>query len=150
MERSNNAASVTIPGFTRYSRDGASLECTTTFSRSSIWMTFAFSGTSVYPGPSLRTCCPALGDESASGTPTAGAADRLPTCLRISFLSLVKTRLSSHSFPQLHSALNSEFNSEAKMLGFFPPIGRSASLGVYGAVGWPRLARTLSFCMMIG
>ncbi|KAK5617571.1 hypothetical protein CRENBAI_003610, partial [Crenichthys baileyi] len=51
-------------------------------------------------------------------------------------------------FPQLHSALNSEFNSEAKMLGFFPPIGRPASLGIYGAVGWPRLARTLSFCMI--
>ncbi|MEQ2227260.1 hypothetical protein ILYODFUR_035944 [Ilyodon furcidens] len=52
---------------------------------------------------------------------------------RISFLSLVTTRLSSHSFPQLHSALNSEFNSEAKMLDFVPPIGRSVSLGVYGA-----------------
>ncbi|MEQ2298837.1 hypothetical protein AMECASPLE_009417 [Ameca splendens] len=53
--------------------------------------------------------------------------------LRISFLSLVTTQLSSHSFSQLHSALNSEFNSEAKMLGFVPPIGRSAPLGVYGA-----------------
>ncbi|MEQ2224133.1 Hypoxia up-regulated protein 1 [Ilyodon furcidens] len=50
----------------------------------------------------------------------------------------------------LHSALNSDFNSEAKMLGFVPPIGPSAFLRVYGAVGWPRLTRTLSFCMMIG
>ncbi|KAK5611739.1 hypothetical protein CRENBAI_010724 [Crenichthys baileyi] len=40
------------------------------------------------------------------------------------FLSLI---------PELHSALNSEFNSEAKKLGFVPPIGRSASLGLYGA-----------------
>ncbi|MED6264889.1 hypothetical protein CHARACLAT_019779 [Characodon lateralis] len=31
-----------------------------------------FSGTSVYPGPNSKICCPALGDESASGTPTTG------------------------------------------------------------------------------
>ncbi|MED6281359.1 hypothetical protein CHARACLAT_020555 [Characodon lateralis] len=33
--------------------------------------------TSVYAGPSLRTSCPALGDESASGTPTTGAISPL-------------------------------------------------------------------------
>ncbi|MEQ2241334.1 hypothetical protein ILYODFUR_024270, partial [Ilyodon furcidens] len=59
-------------------------------------------------------------------------------------------KLNSNVIKNASQPLNSEFNSEAKMLGFVPPIGRSASLGVYGAVGWPRLARTLSFCMMIG
>ncbi|MED6273134.1 hypothetical protein CHARACLAT_003566 [Characodon lateralis] len=68
---------------------------------------------------------------------TKYALQRAQPLFRISFLSLVMTQLSSHSILQLHSALNSEFNSEAKMLGFVPPIGRSASLGVYGAVGWP-------------
>ncbi|MEQ2311843.1 hypothetical protein AMECASPLE_024679 [Ameca splendens] len=43
----------TLPAITR---DGTSLESTTTYSRSSIWITVAFSGTSVYPGPSSRTC----------------------------------------------------------------------------------------------
>ncbi|MEQ2282877.1 hypothetical protein AMECASPLE_005259 [Ameca splendens] len=36
---------------------------------------------------------------------------------RISFLSLVTTRLSSHSFPQLHSALNSEFSVSGGLWG---------------------------------
>ncbi|KAK5606149.1 hypothetical protein CRENBAI_026304 [Crenichthys baileyi] len=36
-----------------------------------------FSGTSVYPGPSSKICCPALGDESASRTPTTGAVSPL-------------------------------------------------------------------------
>ncbi|MED6285174.1 hypothetical protein CHARACLAT_026615 [Characodon lateralis] len=40
---------------------------------------------------------------------------------------------SSYPMNWLHSALNSEFNSEAKMLGFVPPIGPSVSLGHYGA-----------------
>ncbi|MED6273875.1 hypothetical protein CHARACLAT_010772 [Characodon lateralis] len=66
---------------------------------------------------------------------TKYALQRAQLLFRISFLSLVTTRLSSHSFLQLHSALNSEFNSKAKMLGFVPPIGRSASLGVNGGSG---------------
>ncbi|KAK5610128.1 hypothetical protein CRENBAI_011040 [Crenichthys baileyi] len=36
-----------------------------------------FSSTSVYPGPSSKICCPVLGDESASGTPTTGAVSPL-------------------------------------------------------------------------
>ncbi|MEQ2303770.1 hypothetical protein AMECASPLE_020272, partial [Ameca splendens] len=68
-----NAADVDVPGFTRFFRDGNSSESTTTYSRSCVWMTVDFSGTSVYPGPSSKICCPALGDESASGTPTTGA-----------------------------------------------------------------------------
>ncbi|MEQ2280358.1 hypothetical protein AMECASPLE_018872, partial [Ameca splendens] len=67
-----NAADVNVPGFTRFFRDGNSSEITTTYSRSCVWMTVDFSGTSVYPGPSSKICCPALGDESASGTPTTG------------------------------------------------------------------------------
>ncbi|MEQ2306064.1 hypothetical protein AMECASPLE_004195 [Ameca splendens] len=55
---------------------------------------------------------------------TTYALQRAQLLFRISFLSLVTTRLSSHSFPQLHSALNSEFNSEAEMLGFVPIIGQ--------------------------
>ncbi|MEQ2282985.1 hypothetical protein AMECASPLE_006448, partial [Ameca splendens] len=61
----NNAAGVEVPGFTR---DGTSLESTATYSSSSVRIMVTFSCTSVYPGPSLRTCCPTLGDESASGT----------------------------------------------------------------------------------
>ena len=38
---------------------------------------------------------------------TKYALQRAQLLFRISFLSLVTTRLSSHSFPQLHSALNS-------------------------------------------
>ncbi|MEQ2280716.1 hypothetical protein AMECASPLE_022767 [Ameca splendens] len=35
----------------------------------------------VHPGPNLRTCCPALEDESASGTPTTGIVSSLQnTC----------------------------------------------------------------------
>ncbi|MEQ2311994.1 hypothetical protein AMECASPLE_026382 [Ameca splendens] len=69
---------------------------------------------------------------------------------RISFLSLVTTRLSSHSFPQLRSALNSEFNTEAKMLGFVPPIGCSASLGVYSGLALAGLdAQLLHYDWMI-
>ncbi|MEQ2310269.1 hypothetical protein AMECASPLE_007121, partial [Ameca splendens] len=67
-----NAAGVNVPGFTRFFRDGNSSEITTTYSRSCVWMTVDFSGTSVYPGPSSKICCPTLGDESASGTPTTG------------------------------------------------------------------------------
>ncbi|MED6243059.1 hypothetical protein ATANTOWER_014316 [Ataeniobius toweri] len=40
-------------------------------------MTVDFSDTSVYPGPSSKICCPALGDESASGTPTTGTISPL-------------------------------------------------------------------------
>ncbi|KAK5618704.1 hypothetical protein CRENBAI_013498 [Crenichthys baileyi] len=66
-----------VSGFTRFFRDETSLESTTTYSRSCVLMTVAFSGTSIYPKPSLRTCCPALGDESAFGTRTAGAVSLL-------------------------------------------------------------------------
>ena len=38
---------------------------------------------------------------------TKYALQRAQLLFRISFLSLVTTQLSSHSFPQLHSALNS-------------------------------------------
>ncbi|MED6245818.1 hypothetical protein ATANTOWER_008618 [Ataeniobius toweri] len=79
MEKPNKATSVAIPGF---SRDGTSLESTTTYSRGSIWITVAFSGTSVYPGTSLRPCCPALGDESASGTPSTGLRRARGCCYR--------------------------------------------------------------------
>ncbi|MEQ2242550.1 hypothetical protein ILYODFUR_036952 [Ilyodon furcidens] len=76
----NNAAGVDVSGFIR---DGTSLESTITYSRSSVWITVAFSSISVYPGPSLRTCCPALG-ESASGTPTTGAVSPLQNaCLSV-------------------------------------------------------------------
>ncbi|MED6242670.1 hypothetical protein ATANTOWER_008094 [Ataeniobius toweri] len=77
----NNAAGVNIPGFTR---DGTSLESTTNYSRSSIWITVAHSGTSIYPGTSLRTCCPVLGDDLASGTPTTAAVSPLQiACLSV-------------------------------------------------------------------
>ncbi|MEQ2285260.1 hypothetical protein AMECASPLE_029975 [Ameca splendens] len=59
-----------VKGFNIFFRDGNSSEITTTYSRSCVWMTVDFSGTSVYPGPSSKICCPALGDESASGTTT--------------------------------------------------------------------------------
>ncbi|MEQ2285242.1 hypothetical protein AMECASPLE_029795 [Ameca splendens] len=75
MEKSNN--SVDVSGFTRFSRDGTSLQCPTTYSRSCVCMMVAFSDTSVYAGPSLRTGYPALGDESASGTTTTGAISPL-------------------------------------------------------------------------
>ncbi|MED6269437.1 hypothetical protein CHARACLAT_033151 [Characodon lateralis] len=71
------AADVDVPGFTRFFRDGNSSESTTTYSRSCVCMTIDFSGTSVYPGPSSKICCPVLGDESASGTPTTGAVSLL-------------------------------------------------------------------------
>ncbi|MED6280911.1 ATP-dependent RNA helicase A [Characodon lateralis] len=58
-------------------RDGNSWEINTTYSRSCVWMTVDFSGTSVYPGPSSKICCPALGDELASRTPTTGAVSPL-------------------------------------------------------------------------
>ena len=98
---------------------------------------------------------------------TKYALQRAQLLFRISFLSLVSTRLSSHSFPRLHGTLNSvdaerlpsskwvvplQRNETSHWIkaGLVPPIGRSASLGVYGAVGGARLAWTLSFCMMIG
>ncbi|MED6293285.1 hypothetical protein CHARACLAT_009106 [Characodon lateralis] len=72
-----NAADVNVPGFTRFFRDGNSSEITTTYSRNCVKMTVDFSGTSIYPGPSSKICCPALGDELASGTPTTGAVSPL-------------------------------------------------------------------------
>ncbi|KAK5623077.1 hypothetical protein CRENBAI_020388, partial [Crenichthys baileyi] len=67
VESRKTSPTLTVPG----------LESTTTYSRSCVWMTFNFSGTSVYPGPSSKICCPALGDESASGAPTTGAISPL-------------------------------------------------------------------------
>ncbi|MEQ2242615.1 hypothetical protein ILYODFUR_037697 [Ilyodon furcidens] len=81
----NNGFVIDAPGFTRFSRDGTNLESTTTYSRSCVWMTVSVSGTSLYSGPSLRVFCPALGDESASGTPTTGAVSLLLNALVICF-----------------------------------------------------------------
>ncbi|MED6256158.1 hypothetical protein ATANTOWER_020896 [Ataeniobius toweri] len=77
IKEPKNADNVNVPGFTRFFRDRNSSEITTTYSRSCVWMTVDFSGTSIYPGPSSKICCPALGDESASGTPTTGAVSPL-------------------------------------------------------------------------
>ncbi|MEQ2293467.1 hypothetical protein AMECASPLE_033725 [Ameca splendens] len=76
----NNAAVIDVSGFTKFSRDGTSLESTTTYSRSSVWMMVAFSGTSIYPGPSLTTCCSTLGDESDSRTPTGAVSPLQNAC----------------------------------------------------------------------
>ncbi|MEQ2279839.1 hypothetical protein AMECASPLE_013350, partial [Ameca splendens] len=63
----NNAAGFDVSGFIRFSRDRTSLESTTIYSRSYVWMMDAFSSTSVYPGPSFRTSCPMLGTNQPPG-----------------------------------------------------------------------------------
>ncbi|KAK5613499.1 hypothetical protein CRENBAI_020922 [Crenichthys baileyi] len=96
----NSGAAVNIFGFTGIPRDGTSLESTNTYSRSSIWMTVAFSCTSAYPGPSLRTCCSASGDESVSGTATTGAVSPLQNACPSVFT--LDERLLVLSVNQLH------------------------------------------------
>ncbi|MED6259650.1 hypothetical protein ATANTOWER_027220 [Ataeniobius toweri] len=75
-----------------------SLRSTITYSKSCVWMTVA-SGTSIYPGPNLRTCCPTLEDESASGTPTTGIVSSLQNACPFVFEQIHNPEPEAHHPP---------------------------------------------------